>query len=93
MAAPVLMASNQFNPADIKLLTCVICAPSRDAAAEWLGCSPTHLRRRLRELRTRFDVDTNEQLIVLAAVRGHIDPEKVLPFGHGFGDTGEWLDL
>ncbi|MCH7230612.1 hypothetical protein L0U85_07065 [Glycomyces sp. L485] len=70
-----------FTASDVELLACVICAPSRDAAAEWIGCSSTHLRRRLRDLRDRFKVDTNEQLIVLASVSGLIDPRKVLPFG------------
>ena len=72
--------ADRFTSEDIDLLACVISAPDREAAAEWLGCSPTHLRRRLRDLRDRFAVDTNEQLIVLASISGSIDPRKVLPF-------------
>ena len=62
------------------MLSCLIAAPSQEVAAEWLGFSPTHLRRLLKELRVRLEVDTNEQLIVLASVNGAVDPEKVLPF-------------
>lgn len=92
MATSLGMAPTPFDPEDIELLACVICAPNRDTAAEWLGCSSTHLRRRLRKLRKQFNVDTNEQLIVLASVSGSIAPEKVLPFGCGSGSTGEWLN-
>lgn len=72
--------STLFTKEDSQLLSCVIAAPSQGVAAEWLGFTPTHLRRLLRGLRQRFEVDTNEQLIVLASVSGAIDPEKVLPF-------------
>ncbi|MGP4112742.1 hypothetical protein ACTWP5_17765 [Streptomyces sp. 4N509B] len=69
-----------FTKEDSQILSCVIAAPNQGVAAEWLGFTPTHLRRLLRELRQRFEVDTNEQLIVLASVSGAIDPRKVLPF-------------
>jgi serine/threonine protein kinase HipA of HipAB toxin-antitoxin module len=69
-----------FSKEESRLLSCLISAPSQEVAAEWLGFTPTHLRRLLRELRKRLNVDTNEQLIVLALLHGAIDPQKVLPF-------------
>lgn len=68
-----------FNT-DIELLSCLIAAPTQAVAAEWLDISPTHLRRRLKELRDQVGVETNSQLIVLASVSGAVDPVKVLPY-------------
>lgn len=68
-----------FSEADAAILNCVVAAPSHQVAAEWVGCSPTHLRRLLKVLRERFDVDNNLQLVVLASLHGAIDPAKVLP--------------
>ncbi|WP_344486438.1 hypothetical protein [Glycomyces endophyticus] len=68
-----------FSKTDSELLSCIIAAPSHQVAAEWLGCSATHLRRLLKLMRERFDVENNLQLIVLASVHGAIDPSKVLP--------------
>ncbi|WP_026925431.1 hypothetical protein [Glycomyces arizonensis] len=58
----------------------MIAAPDRETAAEWLGFSAKHLRHRLQVLREEYEVETNQQLIVLASVNGWIDPGKVLPF-------------
>ncbi|WP_199038328.1 hypothetical protein [Glycomyces salinus] len=68
-----------FSETDVEVLNCYIAAPSHQVAAEWLGYSSTHLRRLLKLLRERFNVDTNIQLIVLASHYGAIDARKVLP--------------
>ncbi|GAB4007488.1 hypothetical protein GCM10029992_61370 [Glycomyces albus] len=68
-----------FSETDVEVLNCYIAAPSHQVAAEWLGYSSTHLRRLLKLLRERFNVDTNVQLIVLASHHGAIDARKVLP--------------
>lgn len=70
-----------FSPHDCEVLTCLISAPTQEVAAEWLGLSATHLRRRLKDLRVRANVETNAQLIVLASISGIVDPTKVLPYG------------
>ncbi|WP_298417421.1 hypothetical protein [Brevibacterium sp.] len=72
--------SPRFHPKDIEIMNCFVAAPSQAVASDWIGCSPTHLRRQLKELRRRFDLDTNEQLIVLATSNGAVDPRKVLPY-------------
>ncbi|WP_026932311.1 hypothetical protein [Glycomyces tenuis] len=82
MNLPPSHTPTALGATEIELLNCLIAAPSQEVAAQWLGYSPTHLRRLLKDLRNRFAVDTNAQLIVLASVSGAIDPAKVLPFRH-----------
>jgi hypothetical protein len=84
-----LTTTSRFSADEIELLSCVIAAPNHENAAAWLGCSPTHLRRRLKQTRDRFRVETNAQLIVLASVSRSIDLDRVLPYGCRSGERSD----
>lgn len=88
MNTPQIRAIDEFTPDEVRLLSCLIAAPSQIVAAEWVGCTPTHLRRLLKDLRSRLDVDNNWQLVLLAQAGGLIDLEKVLPFQAAFEHLG-----
>jgi hypothetical protein len=73
-------AISEFRADEVELLHCLVAAPTHKVAAEWVGHSHTHFRRRLSDLRDRTGVETNYQLIVLASVSGALDVQKVLPY-------------
>jgi hypothetical protein len=77
---PASRVTDLLSANEVELISCLIAAPNQVVAADWVGCSPTHLRRQLKELRERFEVETNAQLIVVASVSGSVNPAKVLPF-------------
>jgi DNA-binding CsgD family transcriptional regulator len=75
-----------FDERDRELLAFVVAAQTQEEAADWLKCSSTHLRRRLKQMREQLGVDTNQQLVALASASGAIDLDKVLPVGNALAD-------
>jgi FixJ family two-component response regulator len=65
---------------DREILNHLVAAPDQRTAAEWLGMTDRHLRRRIDSIMKRMEVETVLQLVALATLNGMISP-KALPAG------------
>jgi hypothetical protein len=73
-----ISAKSDISPRDCEILAHLIAAPDQQTAAGWLGMTDRHLRRRICTIMDRLGAENAYQMVVLAALRGFIDP-KALP--------------
>jgi hypothetical protein len=70
----------QLTPRDRDVLAHLIAAPDQQTAAQWLGITDRHLRRRVDSIMVKFGAETTLQMVVMATLNGDVDP-KAVPVG------------
>lgn len=81
MASPAPPESApQLTPRDREVLAHLIAAPDQQTAAEWLGITDRHLRRRVDSIMLKFGAETTLQMVVMATLNGDVNP-KAVPVG------------
>ncbi|GAB3227380.1 hypothetical protein GCM10027447_18430 [Glycomyces halotolerans] len=75
-----ISSNTDISARDREILTYLVAAPDQQTAAEWLGMTVRHLRRRIGVIMDRLGAENAYQMVALAALRGLIDP-KALPAG------------
>jgi hypothetical protein len=69
-----------LTPRDRDVLAHLIAAPDQQTAAQWLGITDRHLRRRVDSIMVKFGAETTLQMVVMATLNGDVDP-KAVPVG------------
>lgn len=70
----------QLTPRDREVLAHLIAAPDQQTAAEWLGITDRHLRRRVDSIMVKLGAETTLQMVVMATLNGDVNP-KAVPVG------------
>lgn len=65
------------TPRDREVIAHLIAAPDQQTAAEWLGITDRHLRRRVDSIMRRFGAETTLQMVVMATIYGDVNPKAV----------------
>ncbi|GAA2320180.1 hypothetical protein GCM10010403_06920 [Glycomyces rutgersensis] len=65
------------SPRDREVIAHLIAAPDQQTAAEWLGITDRHLRRRVDSIMRRFGAETTLQMVVMATLYGDVNPKAV----------------
>jgi hypothetical protein len=66
-----------LTPRDREVLAHLIAAPDQQTAAQWLGITDRHLRRRVDSIMLKFGAETTLQMVVMATLNGDVNPKAV----------------